>query len=231
MSDCLTALSEALAAVKSSVADGVSRAACRQGGSHRPADSVLTDADVVDLRHVTLGMVDLEQLKSPYATAPAPITMHEQSHVTDKQATKMANLLVGYELGFSPSEQDIEELLGCPLSNTALSPRRRITGPGHERKQIHAALERFSASLVSGCNQALLVTRDNSMTIPSSKTSEHWRRPRVDNVDPAIKEQWEKRNQQAEQQLFTQFTSVQDRPCGNWALNVRYLRYRQHKGK
>ena len=213
MSDCLTALSEALAAVKSSVADsGITRHVQAGADDAVAGDSVLTDADVVDLRHVTLGIVDLEQLKSSYARPPAPITVHEPTPLTDKQTTKLANIFVAYELGFSPSEQDIEELLGQPVIDHSRPATQDSRAAASERKQVHAALDRFSVSLVAGCNKALSATSQQLNADPLVKNIKTltaavgW-----DNLDPALKAQWAERNLEAEQQLFAQFTNVQDR--------------------
>ena len=83
--------------------------------------------------------------------------------------------------------------------------------PASERKQIHAALERFSASLVTGCNKALYATSqqlNNDPLVKNIRTltaAVGWKQ-----VDPAIKAQWEQRNREAEEQLFAQFTNAQD---------------------
>ncbi len=213
MSDCLTVLSEALADIKSSVAgDSIARSVQAGEAPSTATGGVLADASVVDLRHVTLGMVEVEKLQSPYARMPEPIYAAGQVKLTDKQMTKMANLFLGYEMGFSPSERDIEEMLDLPVvEHTNGTPAADSRVSGAEHKQIHAALERFSTALVKGCNEALYHTSqrlNNDPLVRNARTlaaTDGW-----EHVDPAIKALLAQRDREAHAQLFAQFRIVQD---------------------
>ncbi len=212
MSDCLTALSEALADIKSSVAgDSIARSVQAGEATHAATDGVLADAGVVDLRHVTLGMVDVDKLQSPYARTPEPIYAEGQVRLSDKQLTKMANLFLGYEMGFSPSEQDIEELLDLPVvEHTQGMPAADGKVSETEHKQIHAALERFSTALVKGCNEALFHTSQRLSNDPIVRNARTLAAADGDHVDPAIKDLLAQRYREAHAQLFAQFRIVQD---------------------
>jgi hypothetical protein len=213
MSDCLRALSGALADLKSSVASGaLARELALGTAPSLPRSTVLSDASVVDLRRATTSVIALDRLQSPYAGAPQPILPPGSTHLTGRQTARLANLFLDYELGYGTSESDITDLLGLPSpreygrSGKALTPALE-----DERRQIGAALGRFREDLVGGCNDALHRTAHELDDDPVTKRIRAAAAVAgADHVDLVLQALWDQRNREAQQRLFVRFSLVQE---------------------
>jgi len=211
MGDCLGALSEALADVKSQVAAS-KMARIFQAGAEPEfgPDVVLTDASVVDLRRASTAVVGLEQLRSPYAKPPQPVFAGAANRLSDDQMLKLGNILLEYEINNGPTEQEVNELLGLPgIDHGGGTPAGGA--PGTEKKQIHAALERFSGRLMDGCRSALRQTSQEIAEDPlTTKVQAMAALAGADHVNPAVRRLWEEHNSEAQQRLLARFRVVQD---------------------
>ncbi len=213
MSDCLRALSSALADLKSSVASGALARSMASGAAHEPSsEPVLSEASIVDLRAAATGVVALERLRRSSMSASQPILPPGSRRLTDRQAATLANVFLKYELGYAPSESDITGLLGLPPPGAyERSGGSRAPGIESERTQIGKALESFREDLVRGCNDAL---RQASLELEADPVTKKIRAQAAavgaDRVDPGLKAIWDERNQQAQARLLTRFTFIQD---------------------
>jgi hypothetical protein len=103
MSDCLSALSAALANVDASVACNKMGRCAEPGVEPEFAGAdAWQDASVVDLRQARLGVVAMEALQSPYAKAPPPVFAKGPAHLSNKQMAALGELLVSCEAGMPP---------------------------------------------------------------------------------------------------------------------------------
>jgi len=214
MSDCLRVLSESLAEVKSDVACQKIARGIETGTSPEfSGGAILADTSVVDLREMKIGVVALGRLRSPYAEAPQPVLGSGSNRLNDDQMTTIGNLFLRYEMGFGPSEEEIERLIGLPsprLTNTPSNQTATSTLQA-EQMQVRAALDRFSSRLMRGCNEAMDQTskelNDDPVTL---KVKALAALNGSENIDPVIRGMWEKLNREAQQRLFTRFLVVQD---------------------
>jgi hypothetical protein len=214
MSDCVRVLLESLAELKSDVACRKIARGIETGASPEfSGGAILADASVVDLREMKIGVVALGRFRSPYAEAPQPVFASGSNRLNDDRMATIGNLFLRYEMGFGPSEEEIERLIGLPSPRLTSTPSNETATPALqiEHKQIQAALDRFSSRLMRGCNEAMDQTskelNDDPVTqrvkaIVALQGSDH--------IDPVIRDMWEQRHKEAQQRLFTRFLVVQD---------------------
>jgi hypothetical protein len=208
MSDCLCALSAALADLNSSVACNKMARTLQSGAEAEfPAEDVLTDASVVDLRDAKLGIVAMEKLQSPYAKEPPPVFASGPNRLSDQQMAQLAECLVNCEAGRPVSERQIEELLGIPPIDHPDGPPETLQT---EHGQIHAALDRFSDRLVKGCNEALAATLLEFQKDPVTQTIRAVAAHPGTAAPPELMELWNQNLQEVHQRLFERFRMVQD---------------------
>lgn len=216
MSDCLGALSCALADVKSSVATS-NIVRCVEAGRDPElgTQGILANAAATDM----LGR--MSQVQSSYARAPQPIIVGSERHLSDKQMAMVGTILFNQEMGFgSCTEKDIDALLGLPEIGN-LDPEQQ---PTEERRLITAALDRFQFALIRGCNDAVQTTMkelDRDQVVQKVRTV--GRDLGMDAVDPALRQLWEERYNEAHQRLYQRFLLVQDKALGDMQIETSVI--------
>jgi hypothetical protein len=215
MSECLGVLSDALADVKTSVACDSLAISVETGAAHRSSGQpVLTEASVANLRHAATGIVGMQKFVSQYNQPPQTAGYVAGANpLTDAQMAMLGNFLLYDEIGKKPSERDIDELLGLPpMDHGGHLPKAATRALQAERDQIRAALARFSKVLIDGCNEQVeLVAKELRDDPICQKIKEIAALDGLDRMDPAIRQLWEQRKKQSQEQLFARFRVVQDR--------------------